>query len=324
MPDRGDQPIEPHSDGSEKGSPVDRVDTAAGAAEESPAAVLAGLRVAKTRHPGRWVATALVLLVVAVMAQTAAENPNFGWDRVAHYLFDPDILTGMGVTVWITLTAMAIGIVLGLLLAVVRLGSNPALKAAAAVYLWFFRGTPVLVQLIFWYNLAALFPRFELNIPFVQLQLFSVDVNSVITPLMAAFLGLGLNEGAYMSEIMRAGIMSIDKGQIEAAQAVGMRYRQVMRIVILPQAMRVVIPPTGNELIGMLKTTSLVSVIALADLLYSAQSIYSVNFQTIPLLITISAWYLVLTSALTVILGRLERHFRPDEHGSPEATSEEV
>jgi polar amino acid transport system permease protein len=188
--------------------------------------------------------------------------------------------------------------------AVMRLSANPVVRTAAFAYVNFFRGTPVLVQLLFWFNLAALYPVITLGIPGVQL-----DANQLITPMTAAILGLGLNQGAYMSEIVRAGILSVDHGQTEAAEALGITRLQTMRRVVLPQAMRVIIPPTGNETIGMLKTTALVSVISVPELLYSAQIIYARTFETVPLLIVASLWYLLITSILTVGQYYLERRF---------------
>ena len=185
-----------------------------------------------------------------------------------------------------------------------RLSANPIVRGAAFAYVNFFRGTPVLVQLLFWFNLAALYPVITLGIPGVHL-----DANQLITPMTAAILGLGLNQGAYMSEIVRAGILSVDHGQTEAAEALGITRMQTMRRVVLPQAMRVIIPPTGNETIGMLKTTALVSVISVPELLYSAQIIYARTFETVPLLIVASLWYLLITSILTVGQYYLERRF---------------
>jgi polar amino acid transport system permease protein len=193
-------------------------------------------------------------------------------------------------------------------MAVMRLSLNPLVSGASWLYIWFFRGTPVLVQLLFWYNIAALYPRIDLGIPFGP-AFIHADANTLITPFTAAILGLGLNEGAYMAEIVRAGIISVEEGQSDAAQSLGMTRLQAMRRIVLPQAMRVIIPPTGNETISMLKTSSLVSVIAVADLLYGAQIIYSVNFKTIQLLIVASLWYLALTSILYIGQYYLERYY---------------
>jgi polar amino acid transport system permease protein len=189
-----------------------------------------------------------------------------------------------------------------------RLSPNPLVSGASWLYILFFRGTPVLVQLLFWYNIAALYPKIALGVPFGP-ALVHPDANTLITAFRAAVLGLGLNEGAYMAEIMRAGIISVDPGQSDAARSLGMTRLQTMRRIVLPQAMRVIIPPTGNETISMLKTTSLASVITVTELLYSAQLIYSANFKPIPLLIVVSIWYLVCTSVLYVGQHYLERYY---------------
>jgi polar amino acid transport system permease protein len=238
----------------------------------------------------------------------AVTNPNFEWDVIAENLFNNMILKGVWATIWITVVAMVAGIGLGVLLSVMRLSPNPLLSNVAYGYIWFFRGTPVLVQLIFWFNLAVLVPNISLGIPFGP-TFVSWDTNSVITPFVAALLGLGLNEAAYMAEISRAGIQSVDEGQVEASSALGMSRAQTMRRIVLPQAMRVIIPPTGNEVISMLKTTSLVSVVAMPELFYNTQQIYARTYQTIPLLIVASIWYLILTSVLTTGQFYIERHY---------------
>jgi len=212
-------------------------------------------------------------------------------------------------TLELTVAAMAAGIVLGVLLAVMRLSPNPLVAGASGFYIWLFRGTPVLVQLLFWNFIAALYPEISIGVPFGGPELFSIEANSAITPFVAALLGLGLNEGAYMAEIVRAGILSVDEGQHQAAHSLGMSRLQTMRRIVLPQAMRVIIPPTGNETISMLKTTSLVSVIATTELLYAAQLIYSENYRTIPLLIVASIWYLAMTTVLSIGQWFLERRF---------------
>ena len=263
--------------------------------------------IAPEPHVGRWIGAAVVLIVVGLGVRVLVTDSNFQWHIVGHYLFSSTIFHGLLITVVLTAIAMAVGIVLGMVLAVMRMSPNPIVSYASRTYIWFFRGTPVLVQLIFWFNLAALFPSVDLGLP--TLAFVHLNANQLIGPFTAAILGLGLNEGAYMSEIVRAGILAVGHGQVEAARALGMTRRQVMRRIVLPQAMRVIVPPTGNETIGMLKTTSLVSVIGLADLLYSAQEIYNVNFDVIPLLITVSLWYLFLTSVLTVVQSRVEQHF---------------
>jgi polar amino acid transport system permease protein len=219
------------------------------------------------------------------------------------------VLDGLVVTLELTVIAMAIGIAGGVVLAVMRLSPNPLISGASWLYVWFFRGTPVLVQLLFWSFISALYPKISLGIPFGGPELVSGDANRIITPFVAAILGLGLNEAAYMAEIVRAGILSVEEGQTDAAQALGMTRLQTMRRIVLPQAMRVIIPPTGNETISMLKTSSLVSVIAYKELLYSVQLIYAVSFLQIPLLIVASIWYLVITTLLSIGQYYVERRF---------------
>jgi polar amino acid transport system permease protein len=260
------------------------------------------------RHPGRWVSMLMVLVLAAMLVNTLFTNPNFEWDVVAQYFTSDSIIAGLWMTLLLTVLVMVGGILLGVVLAVMRLSANPVLAGASGAYIWFFRGTPVLVQLIFWYNLAALFPRLSLGIPFGP-EFVVLDANALITPFVAALLGLGLNEAAYMAEIVRAGISAVDEGQVEASQALGMRRGLTMRRIVLPQAMRVIIPPTGNETISMLKTTSLVSVISLGDLLYSAQIVSSRTFQIIPLLLVASIWYLIVTTILTLVQTRIERRY---------------
>ncbi|QWK81152.1 amino acid ABC transporter permease [Ochrobactrum sp. BTU1] len=255
----------------------------------------------------RLAATLLMILVVYCTTMIAA-NPNFGWEVVWEYLFDQRILWGLSLTLWLTAVTMIIGVVLGTVFAIMTLSGNPVISTIAKAYIWFFRGTPVLVQLIFWYNLGALFPQLSIGVPFTSFWI-SVPTNTLISPITAAVLGLGLNEGAYMSEIIRSGLMAVDPGQRQAAKSLGMTNGKSMWRIVLPQAMPVIIPPTGNQTIGMLKTSSLVSVISLADLLYSAQTIYSRNFQTIPLLIVACIWYLAATTILSSVQTRIERHF---------------
>jgi polar amino acid transport system permease protein len=266
------------------------------------------IRAGPVRRPGRWIAAAIVLVIAAALVRSVIDSPGFQWGVVGEYLFDHRILAGLVVTIELTVIAMAIGVVLGVILAVMRLSPNPLLSRASWLYIFFFRGTPVLVQLLFWYNIAALYPKLSLGIPFGP-AFVHPNANTLITAFRAGILGLGLNEGAYMAEIVRAGIISVDEGQTDAAQSLGMTRVQTLRRIVLPQAMRVIIPPTGNETISMLKTTSLASVITVTELLYAAQLIYSVNFKPIPLLITVSIWYLVCTSVLYVGQFYLERYY---------------
>jgi polar amino acid transport system permease protein len=255
------------------------------------------------------VASVIVLLVAASIIRSVATNPNFKWHVVGQYLFDPRILHGVVVTIELTVLSMLIGIILGVLAAVMRLSPNPLISGTSWLYVWFFRGTPLLVQLLFWNFIAALYSTIDLGIPFGP-SVIHLHSNSVIKPFIAALLGFGLNEGAYMSEVVRAGIISVDEGQTHAAQSLGMRRLQIMRRIVLPQAMRVILPPTGNETISMLKNTSLVIVLgAVFDLLFEAQQIYAANFLTIPLLIVASLWYLAMTSVLYVGQYFIEQHF---------------
>lgn len=267
------------------------------------------IRVAHRPHWGWWILTAFVLAFAAGIVQMLFTNPNLEWNVVAGWFFSQSIVFGLLRTLELTVLSMVLGILLGMLTAVMRLSPIRILSTVAWFYTWFFRGTPLLVQLIFWYNLAALFPVIGIGIPLVGPTLWSGNANQIVTPFMAALLGLALNEGAYMSEIVRGGILSVDQGQQEAAVALGMRKSRALRRVILPQAMRVIIPPTGNQVIGMLKSTSLVSVTSMPELLYSAQLVYNRTFQTIPLLIVASIWYLIVTSVLSVIQYYIERHY---------------
>lgn len=265
-------------------------------------------KVKKLKRPGRWASYILMGLVAVLVIQSVATNPNFGWPIVGEYFTSPRVLDGLVNTLQLTFIAMLLGVVLGVILAVMRLSTNPALYGAAGLYIWFFRGTPVFVQLLFWGFISALYPTLALGIPGAE-PLFSTDTNSLITPVVAAILGLALNEAAYMAEIVRAGIVSVGKGQTEAAHALGMSNMRTLRRVILPQAMSVIVPPTANNVISMLKTTSLVSVLSFPELLYATQLIYAENFQTIPLLITASIWYLIVTTLMTIGQYYTERHY---------------
>lgn len=268
----------------------------------------AEIRAVPVRHPGRWVSSLAVLVLAAMLIHTLVTNPRFQWGVISQYFTSAEVIHGLGLTLLLTLVAMSIGMVLGVLLAIMRMSPNGVLSSVSWAYIWFFRGTPVLVQLIFWYNISALFPHIGFGVPFGPV-LAGVNANAVITPLVAAMLGLGLNEGAYMSEIIRAGMLSVGEGQLQAASSLGMSRALSIRRIILPQAMRVIIPPTGNEMIGMLKTTSLVSVLSVTELLYAAELIYARTFQTIPLLIVASLWYLIVTTILTIGQYYVERHY---------------
>ena len=250
----------------------------------------------------------VLFLAVAVLGSMAT-NKRFEWSVVRQFLTSSQILHGLLITLELTASAMAIGIAGGILLAVMRLSPNPLVAGTSWLYIWFFRGTPVLVQILFWYFIAALYPTIAIGLPLGGPQLGHLNLTVLITRFVAGMLALGLNEAAYMSEIVRAGIISVDEGQTEAAQALGMTRLLAMRRIVLPQAMRVIIPPTGNETIGMLKTSSLVSVIALTDLLYASQIIYARTYQTVQLLIVASVWYLICTTILSIGQYYVERHY---------------
>src|SRR4051794_33194602 len=201
------------------------------------------IRAVPVRHPGRWVAAAIVVVLAATIVHSVATNPRFHWDIVGDYFFSARVLHGLVVTLYLTVISMAIGIVLGVVLAVMRLSPNPVVSGASWFYIWLFRGTPVLVQILFWSFVGAVYPHLSFGVPFGGPELFGGSANSIITPFAAAILGLGLNEGAYMSEIVRAGLLSVDEGQTEAAHALGMTRMRTLRRIVLPQAMRVIVPP---------------------------------------------------------------------------------
>ncbi|WP_327241449.1 amino acid ABC transporter permease [Streptomyces sp. NBC_01320] len=267
------------------------------------------LRTVARRHPWRWVSALLALAAGLAIVWAFATSPNLQWGEVGSYLTAGSVIDGIGLTVLLTVVAQGIGIVGGIVLAVMRRSSNPVLKTISGLYLWIFRGTPVLIQIIFWYNLALVFPAVALHIPFTSIG-FSVATNSLITPVAAAIIALGLNEAAYMAEIVRGGLISVEQGQSEAAATIGMTGGQAMRHVILPQALRTIVPPTGNELINMLKNTSLVSVIAARELLTASQQIYGVNYLVIELLIVASIWYLALSTVASLAQSYLERRLQ--------------
>lgn len=265
-------------------------------------------RIIRAKSTTTWVIAAIVALLVILVAYTVLTSPAMEWSVIVSYMFAPRILAGLWTTIYLTFLAMAIGITAGLIAAVLMRSRNPILFAIGSGYVWIFRAVPTLVQLLIWYNLASLFPMVNIGIPFMDPWL-SVSPNAFMTPLLAACLGLGLSEGAYMAEIIRGGILSVPKGQSEAASALGMSARLTLFRIVLPQAMRAIIPATGNQVIGMLKYTSLASVISVAELLQSAQQIYNVNFRIIPLLMVASFWYIILTSLLTIGQRFIERYF---------------
>jgi polar amino acid transport system permease protein len=269
------------------------------------------------RHPWRWVAIAIIAVLAAMLIHSLVWSHThrgtlyerrWQWGIIGHYIFARPVLNGVERTLLLTVVCMAIGIVGGTVLAVMRLSPNPVLAGVSWLYIYFFRGTPVLLQIFFWYFMFYLYPTISLGVPFGP-NWVHINTTTAMTKFLAATLGLGLNEAAYMAEIVRAGIISVDEGQSEAASALGMRRVLIMRRIVLPQAMRVIIPPTGNETISMLKTSSLAYAIAYTELLYAVQLIYATNYETIPLLITAALWYLAITSVLYVGQYYIERHY---------------
>lgn len=266
-------------------------------------------RVVPRRHPGRWAAVVLILILSVQAAQGVMTNPNFHWDTYAQYLFSPFVLRGVGWTLLLTVVAMAIAIPLALALVIMRDSGNPILKYVSWLWVWFFRGTPVYTQLAFWGLFAVLFPTISIAIPFGP-ELFSIDSRWIVTPAVAAIVGLSFNESAYLAEIFRAGFHAIDRGQPEAAQALGMSQGKIWTRILIPQAMRTIIPPTGNETIGMLKMTSLVLAVPFTlDLMFATNAIANRTYLPVPLLLVAASWYLVITSVLMVGQHYLERHF---------------
>ncbi|MFI8293880.1 amino acid ABC transporter permease [Streptomyces sp. NPDC085614] len=255
-------------------------------------------RIVPARRTGQWTAAAAVLVLLALGLLSVVRNEAFQWDVVGAYFTSAAVLRGLGLTLWLTALVMLLGFALGTLLAVFRLSANPVLKAVSWGYVWFFRSTPILVQLLFWFNIGALYP-----------QILGIHTVNLLGPVAVAVIGLTLHEAAYAAEVVRGGILSVDRGQIEAAQSLGLgRLRRFSRIV-LPQAMRSIVPPAGNMLIGTLKGTSIVSVIAVQDLLYSVQLVYHRTYQVVPLLLVATIWYVAVTSVLGIGQHYVERHY---------------
>jgi len=277
------------------------------------------IKAVPVRHPGRWVAVAVLAVLIAMLINNVVSNPNYRWDTVGKYVFDRRLSAAALVTLQLTVLSMFFGVVLAVLLAVMRLSRNPILTSSAWVYLWVFRGTPVYTQLVFWGLISVLYPQVGIGIPFGP-EFASFQTTEVITFFVAALIGLALNEAAYMAEIVRGGILSVDRGQVDASLALGMSRALAMRRIILPQALRVIVPPAGNQFISLLKATSLVSVIAGGDLLTAAENIASANLHTIELMLVATFWYLVLTTITSVAQHFAERRLARGSlalHGRP-------
>ncbi|MGW0575783.1 amino acid ABC transporter permease [Streptomyces sp. NPDC002920] len=281
------------------GAPPEDTPPAGGSSFSGPPEAIKAIPV---RHWGRWVSGFVVVALLALLVNAFA-NGDIQWATVGDKVFDSTVVAGAGRTLLISVLAMVLGVVLGVVLAVMRLSKNPVTSTVAWLYIWFFRGTPVYVQLLMWFNLALIFPVLNLG------PIYKDEMTDVMTPFMCALLGLGLNEAAYMAEICRAGLLAVDEGQTEAAHALGMSHGKTLRRIVIPQAMRVIVPPTGNEFINMLKTSSLVYVVTYNELLRSTSVIGSSSFAVMELLFVASIWYLVMTSVFSVFQYYLERYY---------------
>lgn len=279
---------------------------------------IAGLKLVPRRYYGRWVAAGLIVLVLAWVIKAFAEG-QIDWRIVGQFFTAPAILGGLVNTIIMTVCAMALGIALGVIFAIMYMSPNPVLRGVALFYIWFFRGTPLLLQLLLWFNLALVFPT--IGIPGL-IEWRTIDV---IGPFVATLLGLGMNQGAYTAEVVRGGILSVDIGQTEAAKSIGMTRLTTLRRIVLPQAMRVIIPPVGNEVISMVKLTSIASVIQFSEILRNAQTIYYANARVIELLIVAAGWYLMVVTLLQIGQFFLERYFskgRGDRRAKPQLAEE--
>jgi len=300
------------------------------------------IKVVPVRHYWQWLGVVVALVLIAMLVNTLfSKIPSgqyvchavngvrqchqtsewrFSWNIVFHYFTTSEVLHGLWLTIFLTVVAMAAGISIGVGLAVMRLSSNRLLSMTAWTYTWFFRGTPVIVQLFFWEFIAILYHTITIGIPFTNITFLHIDATTLFTPTIAAIVALSLNEGAYMSEIARSGLIAVDEGQSEAAMSIGMTRSQTMRLVVLPQAMRVIIPPTGNEVISMLKTSALASTIGVIEVFGATNNISANNYEIMPLLIVASLWYLIFTTVLSIGQFYLERRFARGALRSPPPT----
>lgn len=262
----------------------------------------------RLKHWGRWISAAVIVVLLVALVYGASQG-DISYRDIPYYLVSPIILQGLVGTIVLAVTAQVSAIVIGVVIALMRISKNPVAQAFASGYTWLFRGLPVLLQILLWYNLALIFPRLQLGVPFTDVVFVDVSTNDIMTTFVAAFLGLALNESAYMAEIVRAGLKSVDRGQIEAAQSIGQTPMQRMSRIVLPQAMRIIIPPTGNDFINMLKGTAMASVIGYLELIKAANNIASFNLQVMETLIAAAIWYMVIVSVASVGQFYLERGF---------------
>ncbi|GAA3211719.1 amino acid ABC transporter permease [Actinocorallia longicatena] len=273
------------------------------------------------RHPGRWVAVAIIAILAAQFVHMLVTNKNFQWSFIADNAFRPPVIEGVRTTIILTILSMVIGVALGVVIAVMRLSDNPVLRGVGFLYTWFFRAVPRIVLMVLFGNMGVLYAEYGFGLPFTaQLSdlmgvdihgtLFSIDANTIMTGFMAGLLALALSEAAYMAEIVRAGLLSVDEGQTEAASALGMSKLQILRRIVLPQAMRVIVPPTGNETISMLKDTALVAYVPVTnELFFQLQAVGAREFQLFPMLVAACLWYMVLTTVLMIVQYYIERYY---------------
>ena len=264
--------------------------------------------VVPARHPWRWAGTAVVAVLTAMAVNALVTNPAWDWHTVGQYLFAPSITRAVLLTLQLTVLGIVVGFVLGTVLALMRMSPNPLLRSVSWTYIWIFRSVPLILQLLFWYNLALIYKSISFGIPFGP-ALFEIGTMDLVSPLTAAVLGLALHQAAYAAEVVRSGFLGIDGGQLEAAAALGIPHWRRFHRIQLPQAMRIIVPTAANELIGLVKGTSVVYIMALSELFYQVQVVYTRTGRVIPMLLVAAVWYLVLTSLLSIGQFYLERHY---------------
>ncbi len=319
-------PDTPQAGAGERTKPPPRADDAPGPragghieralVQRSGDARLLSARLVPSRRPGQWLGAAALLVLFAMLVHTLVTNSHFQWGVVGDYFVSGAIMRGLVLTLWMTAAVMACGFLLGTGLAAMRLSSNPVLRGLSFGYVWLVRSVPPLVQLLFWYEIASLYPRLSLGIPFGH-EFVTVSTARLFTGILAAFVGLTVDIAAFSAEIVRGGIASVERGQSEAAEALGLSRGRIFRRIVLPQAMPAIVPATGNLLIGLLKATSIVSVIAVQDLLYSVQLIYQQNFLIMPLLMVATLWYIILTTVLSIGQYFIERYYARGKRRDP-------
>jgi polar amino acid transport system permease protein len=310
-PAADEEPLPPAAGAPPETAPADRP-----LVQRGEDARLLSARLVAARHPGQWVSVAVALVLVAMLVHTVVTNPRFQWGVVGDYFTAGSVLQGLVLTLWMTAAVMTCGFLLGIALAAMRLSHNPVLRAISFGYVWLVRSVPPLVQLLFWFEIASLYPQLSLGLPFGP-AFVTVKTAHLFTGILAAFVGLTVDIAAFSAEIVRGGLVSVERGQSEAAEALGLGRGRIFRRIVLPQAMPAIVPATGNLLIGLLKATSIVSVIAVADLLYSVQQIYLQNYLIMPLLMVATLWYIILTTLLSIGQFFIERYYARGNRREP-------